>query len=490
MSAIPPTTPLLLMGGGAVLVYLLARLVTRHNAWLALATALVLGAALAVTAPLVLQAARGDLATWPTADGAAMLRGEPGGLLAAITALALGLGVALYSGAYLALDQRPDRFYPLLLLMVGGAVGMTLAVDLFTLYLLTMLTSATSYVLVAFRRGTETAIEAGFKYAITGSMGSIMMLAGIGLVFRSTGALALPLGRAATDGWHLLGIALITFGFVVKAALFPAHIWLPDAHGRAPSSVSALLSGIIVPIQLLTLVRVGLALGAPHRAFGWMLAGLGCGSMVTGNVMALRQTYGKRLLGYSTVAQMGYMALALGLGVALEAPRLIAAALLLLVAHALLKSLAFMAKGMLHFYCNATEIADLNGLARRAPFAAGALGAMLLGLAGVPPLAGFVAKFSVLQGLAGLSLSVALAAAAVYLVNSLVSLGYYVPLVGRLLGSEPAGSSVGKLAPRPSTWMWAPIVALGLVALLLGVWPAPVWRLAEQAAHNMLTWGR
>jgi len=487
---LPLTAPLLVLGSGAVLVYLLARLATRHNALLALATALVFAAALATTVHLALRVARGDLPVWPTANGAATLAAEPGGLLVAMTALALGLGVALYSGAYLALDQRPDRFYPLLLLMVAGAVGMTFAIDLFTLYLLTMLTSTTSYVLVAFRRGTETAIEAGFKYAITGSMGSIMMLAGIGLVFRSVGALALPLGRAATDGWHLLGIGLITFGFVIKAAMFPAHIWLPDAHGRAPSSVSALLSGIIVPVQLATLVRVGLALGAPHQAFGWLLAGLGCGSMITGNVMALRQTYGKRLLGYSTVAQMGYMALAFGLGVACEEPVLIAAALLLLVAHALLKCLAFLSKGMLHFYCNATEIADLNGLGRRAPFAAGSLATMLLGLAGIPPLAGFVAKFSVLKGIAGLGLGAALAAGAFYLLNSLVSLGYYLPLVGRLLDSDPAVQPGDEAAPRPSAWMWAPIVALGSMALLLGMWSAPVWQLAEQAAQNMLAWGR
>jgi len=484
--------PLAILGTGAVLVYLLARLITRRNEVLAATTALLLVAALLATLPWAQTAARGELLTWP-AVGVPTLRAEPGAALLAITALVLGLGVALYSGAYLALDQRPDRYYPLLLLMLTGLLGMVSAADLFTLYLLTVLTNASVYVLLAFRRSTETAIEAGFKYAITGSLGSVMMLAGVGYCWRATGTLTLPLTALASDGWHLLGLALITFGLLIKAAVFPAHAWLPDAHGRAPSSVSALLSGILVPTQLYALVRLLLGLAAPRAALGGLLVGLACCSMLTGNVLALRQSYGKRLLGYSTVAQVGYMAAAMGLGMAYEQPALLAAGLLLLVAHGLLKGVAFLAKGMLHLYCNATTLDDLDGLGRLAPFASGHLAAVLVGLAGVPPLAGFVAKFSVLWGLAGAGSGLAYAVGAFYLVNSLVSLGYYLPLIGRLARGTAVQSATAAQddtsSSRPSLWMRAPVAGLTLLAVLLGVCPGPVWRLAEQTAAYLLAWG-
>ena len=486
MRSLPLTTPLAVLAGGAVLVYLIARRVTRRNRVLAGATALLFAVALITTLPVMRQAAAGEFVIWPTNGEARVLLAEPGGMLIAATALVLGLGVAIYSGEYLALDRRPDRYYPLLLLMLAGTVGMTLAADIFTLYLFVVLTNASSYVLVAFRRGTETAIEAGFKYAVTSSMGSIMMLAGIGFVFRSSGTLTLPIQAPSTDGWYLLGIAFIAFGLIVKAALFPAHVWLPDAHGRAPSSVSALLSGIIVPVHLYVLVKLGPGLGVPHPVFGWIIVGLASGSMLVGNVMALRQTYGKRLLGYSTVAQVGYMAMSMGLGLAYQRPEPIAAGLLLLVAHALLKGMAFLSKGILHFYCDATRIDDLDGLGRRAPFASGHLAAGLIGLAGVPPLVGFAAKFGILWGMAGIGRWEVWVVAGLYLVNSFVSLGYYLPLVGRLMRSDTSD----KPAAHPSAWMQVPVAVMGLTVLLLGIWPTPVWDLAQQAARFLIAWGR
>ena len=228
-------------------------------------------------------------------------------------------------------------------------------------------------------------------------------------------------------------------------------------------------------------------------ALGGLLVGLACCSMLTGNVLALRQSYGKRLLGYSTVAQVGYMAAAMGLGMAYEQPALLAAGLLLLVAHGLLKGVAFLAKGMLHLYCNATTLDDLDGLGRLAPFASGHLAAVLVGLAGVPPLAGFVAKFSVLWGLAGAGSGLAYAVGAFYLVNSLVSLGYYLPLIGRLARGTAVQSATAAQddtsSSRPSLWMRAPVAGLTLLAVLLGVCPGPVWRLAEQTAAYLLAWG-
>ena len=479
--------PLLIPGLGAVVLYLVARLVTRRNAALAGLTATLCLAGLG--AVLRMNARLGPTA-WPTwaPDGApgAVLQADPGGMLIAMVALGLGFAVAIYSGRYLALDQRYETYYPLLLLLITGLVGMAMAVDLFTLYLCTVLASASSYVLVAFRRRTATAIEAGFKYLVMGSMGSVMVLAGIGFVLGGAGTLQLPLPEGALRGWSGLGVGLILFGYFVKAAMFPTHTWLPDAHGRAPSSISAVLSGIMVQTSLYTAVKVGLGLGLPGNQLGWLLVALSIPSMTLGNLMALRQTYGKRLLGYSSIANVGYMALAFGLGLAHARPEAIAAALFLLVAHAAMKALAFLSKGVFHFACGASLVSELDGLGRRVSVAGAGFVVALAGLSGLPPLAGFMAKLGLLTSFVqkpGLGAKVALAA---LLGNSLVGLAYYLPLVGRVLrlGREP------EEPVEVSPWMQAPVILLTLIVLLMGLFPGVVLAQAQRAAQFLLLWGR
>ncbi|GAG19560.1 unnamed protein product, partial [marine sediment metagenome] len=164
--------PLACLATGAFVVYLVARLLTSRNDLLALVTALVFAVALVALAPLflftraTLSTAEGLPAWGHLGEGGAFLLADPGGLVVAGVALGLGLLVALYSGRYLALDHRYETYYPLLLLLVAGLVGMVLAADLFNLYVFCELMSIAAYVLVAFRRRLATAIEAGFKYLV------------------------------------------------------------------------------------------------------------------------------------------------------------------------------------------------------------------------------------------------------------------------------------------------------------------------------------
>jgi len=398
----------------------------------------------------------------------------------------LGLLVALYSGRYLALDHRYEYYYPLLLLLSAGLTGMVMAVDLFTLYLFTVLTSAAAYVLVAFRRRTETAIEAGFKYAIMGGTGAILLLAGVGYLYRETGSLALPLNARGIPPWGALGMALVLAGYVIKGAVVPAHTWLPDAHGRAPSSISAMLSGIVIEVNLYVLVKVGLGIGWPARQLGWLLVGLSLANMTVGNALALMQVYGKRLLGYSSIAQMGYIMMALGLGLAYGQSEALSAGLFLLVGHAAMKGLAFLCKGICHFYCGATLIEELDGIAGRVPVTGACFVVGLAGLAGVPLLAGFVGKWQLVVSalrIAGPGVSLVIA---VFVLNSLVSLGYYVPLIGRILKSGEHGGE----RTRVSLWMLFPTVVLALLVVALGMYPQPVLILTREAASFLLTWGQ
>jgi proton-translocating NADH-quinone oxidoreductase chain N len=488
--------PLACLAGGAFAVYLVARLLTSRNDLLALFTALVFAVALVPLFALtgketgffpktrfLLPAAWGHFG-----PGGAFLRADPGGLVVAGVALGLGLLVALYSGRYLALDRRYETYYPLLLLLVTGLVGMVLAADLFSLYMFCELMSSAAYVLVAFRRHTDTAIEAGFKYLVMGSVGTVIILMGLSFVYRETGTLALPQAIGEPGPWTRAGIGCFLVGFGIKSAIVPLHTWLPDAHGRAPSSISAMLSGIIIQSAFYALLKVSLGLGFPARDLGTLLIVLSLLNMTLGNGLALVQTNTKRLLAYSTIAQMGYIMLSVGIGLRYAVPGAIQAGFFLLLAHAVMKGLAFLCKGVCHFYCDATRITELRGTAARMPLVAVAFSVALAGLPGVPPLAGFAGKWFILMGALRSSDALGYVGLAALLLNSLLALGYYLPLIGTLFAppfSPPLGEGRGGAASLPglggteggqiriSPWMALPIVALGALVLAIGLYPGP-----------------
>ena len=469
--------PLACLAAGAFAVYLVARLLTDRNDLLALFTALVFAAALVAMVPLQLTTGVGHLPVWGHfGPGGAFLRADPGGLVVAGVALGLGLLVALYSGCYLALDQRYETYYPLLLLLVTGLVGMVLAADLFNLYMFCELMSAAAYVLVAFRRHTDTAIEAGFKYLVMGSVGTVIILMGLSFVYRETGTLALPQAMGVPGAWARAGIGCFLVGFGIKSAIVPLHTWLPDAHGRAPSSISAMLSGIVIQSAFYALLKVSLGLGFPAHDLGTLLIVLSLFNMTLGNGLALVQTNTKRLLAYSTIAQMGYIMLSIGVGLRYDVPEAIQAGFFLLLAHAAMKGLAFLCKGVCHFYCDATRITELRGTAARMPLVAVAFSVALAGLLGMPPLAGFAGKWFIMMGTLRSRDALGYAGLVALLLNSLLALGYYLPLIGTLF--TPQTSEVSKTSEvlpqiRISPWMALPIVTLGVLVLAIGLYPGP-----------------
>ena len=466
--------PLACLAAGAFAVYLVARFVTRHNGLLAAFTALAFAAALTALAVLSPMVTPSNLPTWGlSAPGSAFLRADPGALILAGAALGLGLLVAVYSGRYLALDQRYETFYPLLLLLVTGLVGMLLAADLFNLYMFCELMSATAYVLVAFRRHTGTAIEAGFKYLVMGGVGAVIILMGISLVYRETGSIVLPQTISAPGLWARAGVACLLVGLGLKSAIVPLHTWLPDAHGRAPSSISAMLSGVVVQSTFYTLLRVCLGLGFPARSLGRLLIVLSLFNMVLGNALALVQTHTKRLLAYSTIAQMGTIMLSIGIGLHYGVLSAIQAGFFMILTQAAMKGLAFLCKGVCHFYRNATRIEELHGTATQMPLIAVAFSVALAGLAGVPPLAGFASKWFVLQGALRSSGALGYVGLIVFLLSSLLALGYWLPLIGTLFARQVSEADHQNETTAVSPWMALPIIVLGALVLAIGLYPGP-----------------
>jgi formate hydrogenlyase subunit 3/multisubunit Na+/H+ antiporter MnhD subunit len=186
-------------------------------------------------------------------------------------------------------------------------------------------------------------------------------------------------------------------------------------------------------------------------------------------MLALVQRNTKRLLAYSSIAQAGYVMFALGVGLRYDLPGALNAGLFLLVAHAVFKSLAFLSKGACHFYLDATLITQLNGTAQRLPLVAVTFAVALAGLAGIPPLGGFVAKWFIVARSLPARDGLAYAGTALFLANSLLALGYYLPLIARLF----TPTAEGKPALRVSPWMGVPLLALSGLAVAMGLAPQP-----------------
>lgn len=425
--------------------------------------------------------------------GAVTLRLDGLSLLFAALALALGTLAVLYSGPDVAGAGGEEKYYAILTALIGALIGLACAGDLFNLWLWFETTAVASYLLVVFYRRQPTSLEAGLKYLVQSATGSVLVLLGIALVLSQTGTLALDeIARAAQRSPALLAAgALFVAGFGVKAALVPFHTWLPDAYAQAPGAISAVLSGVATKAGLVALLRVLAALAGVSLSWGALLMGFGALNILAGNLLALRQTQVKRLLAYSSLSHLGYIFLGLGIGIYAGQAAGAQGGLFHLLTHGLMSGLAFLAGGALLYALYATArdrgaltIADLAGAAQRYPLAALALSLAVLGLGGLPPLAGFMSKWQIF--VAGFATRNLLIGALIVFaaLNSALSLAYYAPLVNAVYRQQPS-AAVRSGQPMPAA-MRAPLVVLALAVVAIGVWPGLVQWLTGPAGATIV----
>jgi multicomponent Na+:H+ antiporter subunit D len=242
-----------------------------------------------------------------------------------------------------------------------------------------------------------------------------------------------------------------------------------------------MLSGIVVQSNFYALVKACLGLGLPGSTLGGVLIVFSMLNMLLGNGLALVQTHTKRLLAYSTIAQVGYLMLSVGIGLRYAEPAAIQAGFFIILAQATMKGLAFLCKGACHFYCGTTKVEELHGTAANMPLVAGAFSLALAGLAGVPPLAGFVGKWFVLRGALYPGDLLGTIGLVAFLLNSVLALGYYLPLIGRLFAPPTEARPI-----RLSPWMGLPIVVLGVLTLAMGLYPGPWLRWTANVGSYLL----
>ncbi len=426
--------------------------------------------------------------------GAVMLRFD--GLSALLAAVALGLGtvVVIYSGPYMAREANEEKYYAMLIAIVGIMIGLGCAHDLFNLWVWFEAMAVSSYLLVAFYRNQPGSLEAGIKYLVQSAVGSVLVLLGIALVLAVRGTLNLDqISLSAQDSPLLLVAgALFVIGFGVKVAMAPMHTWLPDAHSQAPSGISAMLSGVVIEAGLVALLRALSALVGFNLSWGELLMGFGALNMLMGNLLALRQTQVKRLLAFSSLSHVGYMLL--GLGIAIYAGQSAGAegSFFHVLNHGLMKGLAFLAAGALLYalyiakgdHSSPLTVSDLNGASKRYPIVALALSVAVLGLAGLPPLAGFMSKWQIF--VAGFQTQNTVIDALVIFaaLNSVLSLAYYAPIVNAVYRKEPS-EVVVRGQPVP-LGMLLPIAALGVAVIVIGVWPSLLQGLTAPAGQALI----
>ncbi len=385
--------------------------------------------------------------------------------------------------------SRRDLFFAAWQMCVAGLYGMTLTADVFNVFVFLEIASLSTYVLIA--HGSERrALVASFRYLLMGTVGATFLLIGIGLLYAMTGTLnmhdlAVRLQGTSHTSSVRTALAFVSVGLWLKAAIFPLHLWLPSAYACAPAAVSALLAGTATKVAFYLWLRFFFTAFAPTFALddlpvAKLLLALGLVGAVAGSLIAVFQDEPKRMLAWSSIAQIGYLIAGLSLATAAG----VAASLSHIASHALVKSALFLALGGAIAALGANgrplRLHDLRGLSRRMPLTAAAILVAGLGLIGVPLTSGFVSKWLLVDALLAADQWFA---AVVVLGTSLLAVVYVGRLVGAVFGSAddapPPAARVGLGAA-------AVVVVLCLLSIALGIFTSFNVDLAAQAADELL----
>lgn len=366
--------------------------------------------------------------------------------------------------------NRIPLYYSLVNILVSSLLGIVFTNDIFNAFVFIEIGTLASCGIVVIKDKKEN-IKATLKYLIMSCLGSGLVLMGIAFLYSITGHLnityiheVLIKNHADYSNVVLVAIGLFTIGLGVKSAMFPLHIWLPDAHSSAPTSSSALLSALVLKAFVLLLIKI------LYRAFGVeIIAGnsiltvlivLGLMGMIIGSIFAIFQKNLKRLIAYSTVAQMGYIFFAIGLGTEMG----VVLAVFHIIGHAVTKSALFLCAGAMIEKTGHKEIEALRGIGREMPLTLGLFFIGSLSMIGIPMLPGFISKWYLSLSAIDVNKPVLIV---FILLSSLLNAIYYFPIaINGFFGEENLKGKVYKSKSKPIKEL-LPIMML--IAAMIGV---------------------
>lgn len=380
-------------------------------------------------------------------------------------------------------------FYAAWLLCVTGLLGIVITGDAFNVFVFIEVSSLATYMLVSFGDDRR-ALSASFRYLILGSIGASFILIGIGFLYAATGTLnMIDLADRIPDSQSqrsvLVAFSFITIGVLIKSAVFPLHAWLPNAYTYAPVAVTVFLSGTATKVSLYVLLRFFFSIFGKDYSFGQLflngvLLPAAIGGFVLMSLVAVYQTDLRRMLAYSSVAQIGYIVA----GFSLASQAGLSAGIVHMVNHAIIKASLFMAVGCIIYRIGHSHIPSLDNLFKRMPLTCTAFVISGFGLVGVPLTAGFVSKFALVGAAMDKGWWIV---TALVLMSSLLAVVY----VGRVVEimvfrrAREADHSFTGMSEAPIS-MLLPMYILVIVGLYFGINGSQTLGVANDAARQLL----
>jgi len=420
-----------------------------------------------------------------------LVAGPVGVLFSVIIAL-VGLLVSIYALDYIKEGPAPpggikppsaaEKYHMLYLLLLTGATGVVLTGDIFNLFVFFEILCISSYALVAYLR-EKAGIESAIKYLIQGAVGSSLLLIGIGLLYGQFGTLnmadiAQNIKSVSPISVFVPMVLLIT-GLGVEAAIFPLNAWLPDAHSSAPSSISAILSGIAIEVGLYAVVRVIFTIfGASSILL--FLALLGILTLLIGEMCAFSQNNIKRMLAYSSIGQIGLILFALAIATSYG----VTGGLFQVVSHTLSKALLFLAAGYMIYRAGSMEISALEGMGKKMPLTCFAFTIGAFSLVGLPPFIGFPSKFLIVRAALATKETFLCAALGLALLGTVIEGAYFFRVVQVLYFKGEKSNQAGAEAPVAAL---VPMFVFVALIVIVGIYPKPLIDVLSSAASEFLS---
>ncbi|MEM8878535.1 MAG: monovalent cation/H+ antiporter subunit D family protein [Pseudomonadota bacterium] len=394
-----------------------------------------------------------------------------------------------YARASVTAEMASDQhawFYTMYLLCVSGLIGIAATGDAFNAFVFLEISSLSTYTMIALGQSRRSLLAA-YQYLIVGTIGATFYVIGVGLLYIVTGTLnfndmAQRLPEAGYENAILAALAFITVGLGLKIALFPLHVWLPNAYAKAPSVATALLAATATKVAIYLLMRVFFSIYGTSIIFEQLpvlelMLILSITAMFAGSIVAVFENNAKRLMAYSSVAQVGYMTL----GIAMASVLGLSGSLIHLANHAFMKGAAFLVLGAVAYRLGSVKISDMGGIGRVMPISMGCFVIAGLSLIGVPGTVGFISKYYLVlatfeKGWWWLAFLIVL--------SSLIAVLY----VGRVVEAawfKTPSVEMRQIGGDPPMVMLVPILLLTLGCVVFGIDASLTSGLAETAAQSL-----
>ncbi|MDD4047416.1 MAG: monovalent cation/H+ antiporter subunit D family protein [Clostridia bacterium] len=406
-----------------------------------------------------------------------------GGAMAVLISF-LSLVVLIYAGAYLKDEGwlRKGIYYSLYTLLTTGLLGMVITGDIFNLYVFLEISSLSAYALIA--SGGYKATVAAFRYILIGTVGASFYLLGVGYLYAVTGSLnmadiAIRVQPLMDSQAILIAAVLILVGMGIKMAMFPMHGWLPDSYTYAPPQAIPFIAGVMTKVMAYVMLRYFFfifgALNGPIPALLEVMGWLAALAIILGSVMAIAQADFRRMLAYSSVAQLGYVALGMSIGNTVA----LIGAVLHIFNHAIMKSCLFLIAGGVKWKTGEHRIEKFAELSTRMPLTMGAFLIAAFSMVGLPPTAGFFSKWYLVSGAIQANLWVY---AVVIIVSSLLNAIYFFRVIEQayMRKASTEDEKENEKVDSKKGWfelpvtMLIPIILFGVGILAMGIFNEPI----------------